>query len=316
MELAFITLDVFTDTVFKGNPLAVVTLPPGQDLSQAQKQAIAREFNLSESVFLHDEADASSKSRRIDIFTTTAELPFAGHPTVGSAVAVRALGVDTLITGAGPIRISHRDDGHVRAEIPFRVRLHARRLIDLQPRPAGLADDERVRDAELRAPVFSIVKGMTFVLAELPSLDVLGVVVTRETDFRVDSLLDEEWRPSFVGKYYFVRTGERVDEKDQTKTYTLRTRLLELGGEDPATGSAACCLCSYLALREPLAGRDFVTVRFEVTQGVEMGRESNIAVDVVLRDDGAGAARLHAVYLGGTARIVMSGTIQMPAGSG
>lgn len=87
-QLEFVTLDVFTTTPFKGNPLGVVHLPPptasAPALSQAQKQAIAREFNLSETVFVHDVSpgseEESSNTRRIDIFMTDKELPFAGHP--------------------------------------------------------------------------------------------------------------------------------------------------------------------------------------------------------------------------------------------
>lgn len=82
----FTTLDVFTKTKFEGNPLAIVTIPAGSEPSQATKQQVAREFNLSETVFLHETEDAASTRRRIDIFVTDAELPFAGHPTIGSGM--------------------------------------------------------------------------------------------------------------------------------------------------------------------------------------------------------------------------------------
>lgn len=85
--LSFVTLDVFTKTRYTGNPLAIIRVPTSVTLSQSQKQRIAREFNLSESVFLHEQTaqDRSDKSVRIDIFTAYAEVPFAGHPTVGTA---------------------------------------------------------------------------------------------------------------------------------------------------------------------------------------------------------------------------------------
>ena len=78
MSLRFATLDVFTDTRFKGNPLALVHVPSGSTITQAQKQAIAFEFNLSETVFLHEDTE-SPDGRRLDIFIPTAEIPFAGE---------------------------------------------------------------------------------------------------------------------------------------------------------------------------------------------------------------------------------------------
>lgn len=106
MPLPFTTIDVFTQTPFKGNPLAVVTIPFGLTLTQTQKQAIAKEFNLSETVFVHDAVEPSATDeRRFDIFTPQAELPFAGHPTIGTAVFLYPKGVRTLIAKAGPIEI-------------------------------------------------------------------------------------------------------------------------------------------------------------------------------------------------------------------
>lgn len=88
-KLEFVTVDVFTSRPYEGNPLAVVRIPHGQVVSQDQKQAIAREFNLSETTFLHEkEVDTQDDTWTVDIFMTSKELPFAGHPTVGTAVYV------------------------------------------------------------------------------------------------------------------------------------------------------------------------------------------------------------------------------------
>jgi PhzF family phenazine biosynthesis protein len=85
-QLEFVTVDVFTSKPYEGNPLAIVRIPQGQIVSQQQKQTIAREFNLSESTFLHEKGgDAQEDTWTVDIFMTTKELPFAGHPTVGTA---------------------------------------------------------------------------------------------------------------------------------------------------------------------------------------------------------------------------------------
>ena len=89
LQLDFVTVDVFTQTKYKGNPLAIVNVPSTVTLTQDQKQAIAREFNLSETTFLHEQVD-EKLSWKVDIFMTTSELPFAGHPTIGTACYVLA----------------------------------------------------------------------------------------------------------------------------------------------------------------------------------------------------------------------------------
>lgn len=86
IQLEFVTVDVFTSKPYGGNPLAIIRIPHGVTVSQEQKQAIAREFNLSESTFLHEKGpDAQGDAWMVDIFLTTAEIPFAGHPTIGTA---------------------------------------------------------------------------------------------------------------------------------------------------------------------------------------------------------------------------------------
>ena len=116
-QLRFYQLDVFTTTPYKGNPLAIVHLPPGRDLEPEQKLKIAREFNLSETVFLHAiEGDQA----KIDIYTTTEELPFAGHPTIGSGWHllndVRP-GI-TLLTKAGAIPVAPLPSSGVGVVVP------------------------------------------------------------------------------------------------------------------------------------------------------------------------------------------------------
>lgn len=88
-QLDFVTVDVFTNKKYAGNPLAIIRIPHGVTVSQEQKQTIAREFNLSESTFLHEKSpDAQENAWDVDIFLTTAEIPFAGHPTIGTACYV------------------------------------------------------------------------------------------------------------------------------------------------------------------------------------------------------------------------------------
>lgn len=132
MELSFATLDVFTSTRFEGNPLAVVRVPAALRgaVTSARKQAVAREFNLSETVFLHEPVNgdaAAATVLEIDIFTVDQELPFAGHPTIGTSVLARHHfypAVETLLTKSGPIRLlppSSPGSRAVRARIAHNV---------------------------------------------------------------------------------------------------------------------------------------------------------------------------------------------------
>ncbi|KAI1447820.1 Diaminopimelate epimerase-like protein [Annulohypoxylon stygium] len=318
MDLQFVTLDVFTSERLQGNPLAVVTIPAAlkDRVTQATKQKIAQEFNLSETVFLHEIAEpdqAQQKQRDIDIFTIESELPYAGHPTIGSAVLVKYSlhsHVDTLVTKAGPIGIVPQPGNAIRARIPHNVRLHAKTLVDVlgsddATKYPGLSPVPQIREAELIAPVFSVVKGMTFVLVKLPSLELLAQVsVAHRIDFDdlPKPLLDEGWRESFVSRYYYVDMGDEEGER------SIRSRMVELGFEDPATGSAATALGSYLTLNEEKKGR-----KFKVTQGVEIGRTSHISVETTTKDPGDGSVALEELWLGGTAVVVQKGTLTVDA---
>ncbi|RAQ47187.1 phenazine biosynthesis-like protein [Aspergillus flavus] len=312
--LNFVTLDVFTTTPFKGNPLGVIHLPPGAPLSQAQKQAIAQEFNLSESVFIHDvdpSNDPDPHTRRIDIFTTTEELPFAGHPTIGTASYLQAQGINKLITKAGPIPIrSDAEEGLVSAAIPHDTHLNSKVLghIESTLRADRLHSTPEIRSAELQAPIFSIVKGMTFALIPLPSLDLLSQVLPGAFPCAMRDLVDVEWSETFIGRYYYVISGTSVSDSG-VRTVQLRTRMVEDQIEDPATGSAACALTSYLALQTYSETR----IQFQVTQGVEMGRQSDIAVEVKVDVGEDGVRRVKEVQLGGKARQIMSGSILVPS---
>lgn len=320
MELPFETYDVFTDTAYRGNPLAVVTIPADLPAppTQAQKQAVAREFNLSETIFIHEPAASpgGSSSRTVDIFVTNAEIPFAGHPTIGAAVSLLSDGrgggaVDTIVTKAGPIPVSSTGPNAARAAIPHNVHLHAKRLRDLLASPSahlleGLSAVPGVRAAELDAPVYSIVNGMAFVLVELPSLEALAQAAESPFTGPVGALLDEGWQSGLCCRFYYVRTSTRAAAADNedggVEVMTLRTRMIDALCEDPATGSASSALCCYLsaALGEQHAPKR----RYELTQGVEMGRESNIVVDVTMKENA-----IDQVHLSGQAVKVMKGTL-------
>ncbi|KAK1999493.1 phenazine biosynthesis-like protein [Colletotrichum falcatum] len=302
MELPYTTVDVFTDRPFEGNPLAIVTIPGSVTLTQEEKQAIAKEFNYSETTFVHEVDDPASTERRFDIFTTQEELPFAGHPTVGTAVFLKPRGVNKLIAKAGPIDITDTGADSVRVAIPHNTRLHQKRLRDLGSGPYSNAVAE-LADAEVNAPVFSIVNGMTFALIELPSLESLALAKIGPIKFHDQELLDEGWHKSFLTRYYFVRLG--VETVDGRVVQKIRTRMIEPDFEDPATGSAACALSCYLSLYV-LSDE---SPSFEITQGVEIGRKSHIYVDVKIGKGPGDGRKLETLHLGGKATRVMSGTI-------
>jgi PhzF family phenazine biosynthesis protein len=329
-SLSFATLDVFTSTPYSGNPLSIIILPSTHRhlAPQWRKQLIAREFNLSESVFIHEQEDTNVAEWRIDIFTTTAELPFAGHPTIGAACFVLGLqqakgignGKGVFVTKAGRIPVSILPSGEesgirVQAEIPHCVHIHAHTIGDLEDPVSGLSSHPKLRKAEINAPIVSVVLGMTFLLIRLESLELLGLVKATSSELNFHGLLDQEWREGFVAKYYYVvlkdrprdgiGKGKAVGEEGngaEDGLTRIRARMLEEYMEDPATGSAACALGSYLALK------NHNTQRFEVVQGVEMGRRSVIGVEVVVDESGE---TVQEVRLSGSAVQVMEGNLRM-----
>jgi PhzF family phenazine biosynthesis protein len=294
MQLSFTTLDVFTSTRYTGNPVAIVHIPASlsESLTQSQKQAISTEFNLSETVFLHlPKPGTEPTDRKIDIFTSTAEIPFAGHPTIGTAhYLLKVLGekVDTLITKAGSIPISiDRGTGKVKAEVPQAFHVHKVTY------NCSLNGKEN--------PTCSIVKGMSFIFVELATLEDLSSteeVKNLNADTYNPSPLDEGWREGLIGTMYFVAQGE--DESGRKK---YRTRMFG-SREDPGTGSASSALGCHLA---SLEGKEKGAVKFMFEQGVEMGRKNEIEVDVTRSEGGEGVEK---VVLSGAAVTVMEGNLQ------
>ncbi|KAJ5207047.1 Phenazine biosynthesis PhzF protein [Penicillium cf. griseofulvum] len=309
-HLKFVTLDVFTSTPYSGNPLAVVFLPDSTALTQSQKQTLAREFNLSESIFVHPVREDGK--RTIDIFTTDCELPFAGHPTIGAASwflshstdPADGNGVTTLVTKSGdiPISLQNRETKHVAAQIAHNTRIHAARfslkeLVRLHPTVAPF-----FTRPDITFPLFSIVNGMSQLFVELPSLEALAAVMPAIGGEPVSAdYLDEGWKGGLISVYFIVRD---VDDS-VTKKKVIRSRMMLETLEDPATGSSACGLAAYLTLTEGKAGQNY---QYHVVQGVEMGRRSDIGVGVTLDGD----KRIEQVVLTGTAVSVSEGKVLIP----
>ena len=310
-SLPYSTLDVFTTTRYKGNQLAVVHLPSvlaSSHLSQETKQTIAREFNFSETVFLHDSLIGPA-IWRLDIFTLKEELPFAGHPIIGTICHLcqreePPLESVTLHCKAGPI-VGRYDPKTklAEADIPHNVRIHqatvsGRAALKTQPYLSRTS----VVTNELR--VVSVVKGMSFVLIQVPSVSPhLEKLDVSNHSVDCDSVnLDEGWTPSFVGTYFYA-----IISQSDEKVVRLRTRMLEPSvGEDSATGSAASALASFLALKE---GTGKMTFYYSIEQGVEMGRASEIQVKVTLDATGKAVERL---VLAGRAIQITKGVLYLP----
>jgi PhzF family phenazine biosynthesis protein len=293
MELAFTTLDVFTKTRYMGNPVAIVQVPAVSKthLTQAQKQAIAWEFNLSEIVFMHLPPSGSTFNEIIiDIFTSKAELPFAGHPTIGSAaylLNIHGKKTSTIVTKAGRIPIKlDEDTGEVKAVVPQTFHIHAVKYTsELTPQPAETT---------------SIVNGMSFICVPLPDLATLEKADRNLHDEHYEPLsLDEGWRNGLLGTMYYVAQGE-----DRFGRRRFRTRMFSFR-EDPGTGSASCALGCYLAGKIP-ASEGKGPFQFAFEQGVEMGRRNEISVEVIRGDRGEGIEK---VVLSGRAVKVMEGTL-------
>lgn len=303
MPLSYVTVDVFTTSKFAGNPLAIVHLPSSVKLTQEQKQEIAKEFNYSETVFVHEpKAGDDANTWIIDIFTPSAELSFAGHPVIGTACHVLGSigsGDGGVVKGAfmikaGKIGLEYDGKSHrASASIPHNIHIHAAECSHTE-----LAKSQpRLGKYPQASPVISIVKGMTFVLIDVETVDMLGVVAT--TSHRVLAKRDEGWTDGFIGTYFYAK----IPGSSPDGVMKLRTRMIDPSvGEDPATGSAASALCSYLAMRNGEAGK---VNGFEITQGVEMGRKSDIDVKVALDSD----KKVQEVRLGGSAVTVMEGKL-------
>ncbi|KAJ9625571.1 hypothetical protein H2203_004328 [Taxawa tesnikishii (nom. ined.)] len=318
--LDFTTLDVFTSTPYAGNPLAVVKLPASLAPSptQDQKQAIAREFNLSETLFLHERQAAQPDvppEWRVDIFLTDMEIPFAGHPVIGAACHVLgelAAAQDKAQTGsevvrgkfqvkAGTIGLEYNvKNGEANASIPHNVRIHSNRPTSeavFATQPALQTHLQSSGRTMLQADLVSPVKGMSFLMVKLPSLEALETIKPYSGQLGME--LDEGWGFGPFFSLYYVE----LPSTDGSDEVNLRTRMVNDAFEDPATGSASCGLGAYLSLQR---GDKAHTRKYNIVQGVEMGRRSEIGVEVTTTKEG----RIDEIHLSGQAVQVMEGRLR------
>ncbi|TFK52861.1 Diaminopimelate epimerase-like protein [Heliocybe sulcata] len=309
MLLDFITLDVFTDTRYAGNPLAVVSVPSVDALTPEQKQAIAKEFNFSETVFIYPATNDGMPEVAVSIYTPKQELPFAGHPTVGSTYFLLGIGplkgrreaVLKTLSGLTPVSYNPTTSrGSV--SVAHDVLIH-RPYRELSGKILGLSDGDLVELPGGGVALSSIVKGMTFLMVQVKDLDALGRLRGTTQDIVIDATGErkdeKDWLVNFVGAYCFVVTGEA-----EGVTRVRARMLFGIGEEDPATGSAASAFGAWMSLTNAPAGQG--EQRYEITQGVEMGRRSEIGVSVRKGERG-----IEEVMLQGQAVKVMEGQIEI-----
>ena len=302
MKLAFHTLDVFTTSKFAGNPLAVVLDADG--LSDARMQTIAREFNLSETIFVM-KPDNPANTAKVRIFFPTAEISFAGHPTVGCAILLASqkykegCSFETEIrleevAGLVPVKVS-RIGEHPRAMftapvIPFKVDLPlpstGEAALALSLDPAGIGFDGHGLGLYQGGPRY------------------FYVPVNSRSALSRSRVIEPQWSKLIESlgvdsAYIYARGGDGPRTSFRARMYSPTAGI----PEDPATGSATAILAGQLLGAEALAdGRH----AWELEQGYEMGRPSELHLEA----DVAGG-QLTAVRVAGQAVQIMQGMLDI-----
>ena len=300
----FVQLDVFTKTPLTGNPLAIFTDARG--LTDQQMQALAREMNLSETTFVlpREPQVEAQEGKRVRIFTVEEELPFAGHPTLGTALhlyASRAAPVSeqsgqiTLDLKAGkiPVRFTAnsknagrgRVDGQVFGEMrqrdpEFGVTFSREEVA----RVLGIAA------AEIPWPIQSVSTGLPFVIVGIRDQETLA-------NLKFPHAQAAEFLKNTAAKFFYFLCPQRCEDRLEA-----RARMFFYGGEDPATGSAAGCAASWMVQHGIANSDEQVLIR----QGVEIRRPSEMYVRAT-RD----GQRVTNVRVGGYAVEVLRGKVRL-----
>jgi trans-2,3-dihydro-3-hydroxyanthranilate isomerase len=301
MRYRFITADVFTDQPFGGNPLAV--LPDARGLDDVMMQTIAREFNLSETVFVLP-PERPAHTRRLRIFTPRNEVPFAGHPTIGTALVLAELG-ELPLRGAATRIVFEENAGPV----PVTITVAAGR-----PRIAELTAPQAPEVQASCAPAM-VASALSMAPSDLVTGRGLPRVVSCGLPFLLVQLADRAaLARARLNRSVWMRQLEGspaaavflfCDDPDAVDSLGFRARMFAPGDgieEDPATGSAAAALGGWLGT----SARDG-TMACVIAQGVEMGRPSRLEVEVDTR-----AGTVMAVRVGGGAVLISEGMIEVP----
>lgn len=295
MPRRFFTLDVFTNEPLSGNPLAVVLDSDGLDSDMMQR--IAGEFNLSETVFVMSPEDKNNRAK-IRIFTPGRELPFAGHPTVGTAVLLShldGLGENAELVleenvGLVPCSVSGKSSTFSIPKLP--VRTEAELDLALMAETLGLNSSDIGIDGHSYAPCNAGVPFPTLPLASLKALQSIKLNAPLLTKHNVLRGLEDE---------IFVYSKETLAPDAD---YQVRMFAPAMGiPEDPATGSAVAGFAGQImACDKPEDGNH----TFIIDQGIEMGRPSRIRLGMVIEN-----GKLNCVTISGSAVIVSEGCLHL-----
>ena len=301
--LKFYQADVFTGQPFGGNPVAV--FPNGQGLSDFELQQIAREMNLSETVFVLPPTDQAAVVR-LRIFTPTQEIPFAGHPVLGTFYVLAQLGL--IAVSDGVTRVMQECNIGL-----YPVEIHARdgqvtRVVMTQPKPLFLGAVEETEDLfhiskALGLPKYQIVDTKAPVMVVSTGLPVVIVPVRALTAVRSiepDSSAIVDICERFGTNGIMVYTTMTVEDHATVHTRMFAPAIGIL--EDPATGSASGAMGAYLVHNGLVEVGPLTEIVIE--QGYEIGRPSRILVQVESDDDA-----IQAVKVGGQVVMVVEGTL-------
>jgi trans-2,3-dihydro-3-hydroxyanthranilate isomerase len=285
----FVQVDVFTSQALAGNPLAI--FPDGRDLTSVEMLAIAKEMNLAETTFVlpRDQVTEAEHGKQVRIFTVKEELPFAGHPTLGTAFYLRSAGAKEvaldLKVGKVPVRFEETPGQPVFGEMtqvnPTIGPVHDREAV---VRAAGLRDG----DIDPSLPIQTVSTGVPFTIVPLRGL-------SNMRDLQIDQKQSAAYLEKAGGKFFYFVSRETVDQSAR-----LHARMLFYNGEDPGTGSAAGCTAAWMVANRVAQPDERVLIE----QGIEMGRPSRIHVRASLQDD-----RVVNVRVGGNVVEVARGEI-------
>jgi trans-2,3-dihydro-3-hydroxyanthranilate isomerase len=300
MQRRYVTVDVFTDRPFGGNPLAVVLDAEG--LLTAQMQAIAREFNYSETTFVLPPRDAAHDAE-VRIFTVNSEIPFAGHPNVGTAyvLATPAKSPPARLlfeekAGVVPVEILSEGGKVLSAELTAPQPLTRSTQVSAEQAAACLSLSAADVRTDRHAPhVISV--GLPFLAVELASREALRRARPNADAFAKTFPVDES-----DAVYFYTR-----DVPDSEKPCDVQARMFHPGAsglsEDPATGSATAAAAALLA---ELDGRADGELKLRIGQGVDMGRPSLLLTRVVKR-----GGKVVSAQVGGGCAPMMEGTFEL-----
>src|SRR5947207_2972032 len=301
----FVQVDVFTQTPLAGNPLAIFT--DGRGLNDAEMQALAREMNLSETTFIlpRDPATEAREGKKVRIFTVEQELPFAGHPTLGTALHLYASELASNSTKSDPITLDLKA-----GKIPVRF------TADSKNAGRNRVDGQVFGEMRQRDPEF----GVTFSREEVAH--VIGIaadeipwpiqIVSTGLPFAIVGIRNQETLANLnflhaQAAEFLKNTGAKLfyflcPQRREKNRLEARARMFFYGGEDPATGSAAGCAASWMVQHGIANSDEQVLIR----QGVEIRRPSEMYVRATRESQ-----RVTNVRVGGYAVEVLRGRVSL-----